>query len=54
VGAFAVALVVTGGAFWLVWKLNLRAVNKTLLPYREELAVLRAQLEESEDEGEGL
>jgi hypothetical protein len=54
VGAFAVALVVTGGAFWLVWKLNLRAVNKTLLPYREELAVLRGQLEESEDEGEGL
>ena len=53
VGAFAVVLVAVGGVFWLVWRLNQRAVTKELLPLRRQLTDMMAQLEDGEtDKGE--
>ena len=43
-------IVAVGGVFWLVWRLNRRAVTKELLPHRQQLTDMMAQLENVDDQ----
>jgi hypothetical protein len=43
--AFGATFVVVGALFWVVWRLNVRAVTRHLQPYRDELAAVITQLD---------
>jgi hypothetical protein len=51
VPALAVMALITGGAFWLIWWANIRAVRQHLLPHREAIAGLIRQLSVDDEDG---